>query len=333
MQVSMQFTDMEVIGTSATPPGNLLIVDTYMPPKYDGSLATGYFDVNESFDEYSVATGQDYEGYFQEGTYVWCYDEEGNEIALGLVSGGTMEISGDMGWYTVECDFTTTGGVSVTCYYEGPLSLEGLPGDGSSSTLTGDYTLDLTGCEGSAEYYGDYFSSGGGDWWIDISGGSDTPDGLQIELATQGLDFNAGIISGTYAPSPDINYVMPMEYMTGIMDGSYMYGTGYYSEEGDYAVAVSGDLNVTNHGDGTYTFKFAFDDGNGNIWDGEWTGEMMHYDASGYYGAPRRSQYVLKRETMTPKRASAESHILKVNGSGKVSKVLSMDKNASAKRF
>ena len=68
---------------------------------------------------------------------------------------------------------------------------------------------------------------------------------------------------------------------------------GDFNENGNptsYAPAVSGDLNITNNGDGTYHISFEFLDDKGNTWDGEWSGS---FDESAYApGLSRRTNYV-----------------------------------------
>ena len=64
------------------------------------------------------------------------------------------------------------------------------------------------------------------------------------------------------------------------MDGNTLYGTVYvgdFTEDGyvqAFAPATSGDLVITNHGDGTYDISFSFLDDNGNTWDGQWSGPI-----------------------------------------------------------
>ena len=69
---------------------------------------------------------------------------------------------------------------------------------GPLSTLTGDYTLDLTGAMAEATYYGDYYGTGGGNWMINIEPSGDTGDALAVDFAVEGLDYSAGIPTGTY---------------------------------------------------------------------------------------------------------------------------------------
>ena len=222
------------------------------------------------------------------GSYAQYYDEN-SDAFLGLFDSGTMEVSGDaVSGYDITLDFLTVEGCSVYCTYSGPLSIIGIPGP--YSTLTEDHTLDLSEAEATAYFYGDYYLTGG-NWVVNLIG----PDeGLTMEIVadTLCLDFAEGIPTGTYVPCRK-SYFGPWEYQPGSM--SYegdLSGTNYLADfEGDYganeyAPATSGDLNITNHGDGTYTVSFAFLDDKEHTWDGEWTGTIEMVDMSAGIGSP-----------------------------------------------
>ena len=286
MGVTMQFTDMEVDSEGyVIPPGAMLTAEVYMPFNEDGKLALGTYEVADTYEEYTVATGIDFYGYAL-GTYVVnCPDE--NTVETGLISSGTMEITGsrDFDLYTITCDFTTAEGVSVKCTYSGNMLVQEMPGP--LSTLTGDYTLDLTGAMAEATYYGDYYGTGGGNWMINIEPSGDTGDALAVDFAVEGLDYSAGIPTGTYAAAAT-EYPEPGEYLVGYENGGYLYGTWYLSyvagELAGYAPAISGDLNITNNGDGTYELSFSHVDDLGYTWSGSWSGTIFTSDgtAEGY---------------------------------------------------
>ena len=286
MAVTMQFTDMEVDSEGyVIPPGAMLTAEVYMPFNEDGKLALGTYEVADTYEEYTVATGIDFYGYAL-GTYVVnCPDE--NTVETGLISSGTMEISGsrDFDLYTITCDFTTAEGVSVKCTYSGNMVVQGMPGP--LSTLTGDYTLDLTGAMADAAYYGDYYGTGGGNWMINIEPSGDTGDALAVDFAVEGLDYSAGIPTGTYTAAAT-QYPEPGEYLVGYENGGYLYGTWYLNyvagELAGYAPAISGDLNITNNGDGTYELSFSHVDDLGYTWSGSWSGTIFTSDgtAEGY---------------------------------------------------
>ena len=289
MTVTFQFTDMDVDDEGyVIPPGAMFTVEAYLPYNEDGKLALGTYEVNNTYDEYSVSPGYDFYGYTL-GSYAVKY-QDATTYEVGYVSAGSMSITGsrDFDLYTIECDFTTIEGVSIKCRFEGNLTVSGMPLP-YYSTLTGDYTLNISGNPGIGSYYGDYYGTGGGNWMIDLAP-SGTGDGMQIDLVAEGLDFSAGIPTGTYTAS---SYPYPGEYAAGYMDGYYLTGVWYYGYADDgagdvyisnMAPATSGDLNITNNGNDSYTISFEFLDDNGNTWDGTWEGTLALTDvtAGGY---------------------------------------------------
>ena len=289
MTVTFQFTDMDVDDEGyVIPPGAMFTVEAYLPYNEDGKLALGTYEVNNTYDEYSVSPGYDFYGYTL-GSYAVKY-QDATTYEVGYVSAGSMSITGsrDFDLYTIECDFTTIEGVSIKCRFEGNLTVSGMPLP-YYSTLTGDYTLNISGNPGVGYYYGDYYGTGGGNWMIDLAP-SGTGDGMQIDLVAEGLDFSAGIPTGTYTAS---SYPYPGEYAAGYMDGYYLTGVWYYGYADDgagdvyisnMAPATSGDLNITNNGNDSYTISFEFLDDNGNTWDGTWEGTLALTDwtAGGY---------------------------------------------------
>lgn len=150
-------------------------------------------------------------------------------------------------------------------------------GDYPQSTLTGDYTLDLSGAQGTAYYYGDYYGTGGGNWMIDITPTSGSGDAFMTDMVAEGTDFEAGITSGTYTVTSSY-FPNPGECLQGYID-DYGLGGTFYAKALDgmateYAIAVSGDLMITNNGDGSYVISFEFLDSQGYTWDGEWSGNL-----------------------------------------------------------
>lgn len=291
MTVTFKFTDMDVDDEGyVIPPGAMFTVEAYLPYNEDGKLALGTYEVNDTYDEYSVSPGYDLYGYTF-GSYAVNYPDA-TSYEVGYVSAGSMSITGsrDFDLYTIECDFTTIEGVSIKCRFEGNLTVSGMPLP-YYSTLTGDYTLNISGNSGAGSYYGDYYGTGGGNWMIDLAP-SGTGDGMQIDLVAEGLDFSAGIPTGKYTAS---SYPYPGEYAAGYMNGYYLTGVWYYGYADDgagdvyisnMAPATSGDLNITNNGNDSYTISFEFLDDNGNTWDGTWEGTLALTDVSaGGYSA------------------------------------------------
>ena len=290
MEVQLTFTDMEVdFFGYVVPPGSILNVDVFMHYDESGNIATGdYTLAGSSVPEAMSINPGEYFNYMgvtlTMGTYI-SYIDESENVFEGLISDGEMKVSGEPGNYTVECSFVTAEGYSVECSYNGALEVTGFPGP--YSTLTDDYTLDLEGASGSAQFWGDYYGNGTGNWIVVLESAMDV---VQLELITEEVDFNAGLASAVYTPSVDPVNPAPGEYVTGYLDGDYLMGTNYMETlEGlivGCAPAVSGDLSITNNGDDTYTISFAFTDDLGHVWDGEWTGVL---DFSNRSYAPERT--------------------------------------------
>lgn len=290
MEVQLTFTDMEVdFFGYVVPPGSILNVDVFMHYDESGNIATGdYTLAGSSVPEAMSINPGEYFNYMgvtlTMGTYI-SYIDESENVFEGLISDGEMKVSGEPGNYTVECSFVTAEGYSVECSYNGALEVTGFPGP--YSTLTDDYTLDLEGASGSAQFWGDYYGNGTGNWIVVLESATDV---VQLELITEEVDFSAGLTSAVYTPSVDPVNPAPGEYVTGYLDGDYLMGTNYMETlEGlivGCAPAVSGDLSITNNGDDTYTISFAFTDDLGHVWDGEWTGVL---DFSNRSYAPERT--------------------------------------------
>ena len=279
MDVRMVFTDMEVVGDKVTPPGAMLYVEALFTLNEEGRLDIGDYNVALENAPYTVFPGQvvDYAGVnVTMGTYLSLFDENGIRTEH-LVSGGTMSIGGDVQSYDIECRFTTEDGLSVRCIWNGPLAVRDVPGP--FSTLTDDYTLDLSNAVGSAKYFADLYGTGGANWFIELKPADGVAgDAVNMDLVCEDLDFNSGITAGTYHASLD-NTPAPGEYLTGSMSYSSLLGTVYMGDYVDgypesYAPATSGDLEIIRNQDGGYTFNFIFQDDKGNVWDGTWTGHV-----------------------------------------------------------
>ncbi|HIZ87683.1 MAG TPA: hypothetical protein IAC03_05930 [Candidatus Coprenecus pullistercoris] len=294
MEVNFAFTDMtsDEYGY-VVPPGSILYVDAFMPFSQEGAVTTGRYDFTHEINTlnalypgglYEIMAGM----WYPAGTYADYMDETGKSHT-GLIEEGYMEISGAPGNYSVECSFTTVDGYSVTCTYSGDLTVRNVPQP--FSTLEGDHTLDLSNSAGIAEFYGDYYGTGGANWIIAVEPvDRATGDGFMADIVTTTHSFADGIPTGKYRLASGV-YPAPGEYAPGAQaaDGSlvgtmyfgdYDYMPGYGEFVNAYAPAVSGDLQITDNGDGTYGIVFDFVDDKGNSWDGEWSGELEMRDAS-----------------------------------------------------
>lgn len=286
MEITIQLTDMDVDAEGyVTPPGSILTIDAVMPYDEEGNIATGEYTMSTDLSAYTVYPGELFWGLFPMGTYVTNYPDAETYVE-GYLTEGTMEISGNSDNLTIECNFATADGVSVTASYTGPLMVSNMPGP--FSTLTGDYTLNLEGATATATFYGDYYGTGGGNWYMTIMP-TTGPDGFQADFVSSGTNFIDGITPGTYTASAS-NYPNPGEYLVGYMDGTSLGGTMYlggFDDQGyvtQFAPAMSGTMEITKNSDGTYRFVLDFVDDFGNNWDGEWEGTVTTSDNS---SAPR----------------------------------------------
>lgn len=287
MTINLSFTDMPTDAEgNVTPPGSILGIECMMPYNNNGYLTEGEYNVIEGADHFILVPGkiEDFLGTpIPVGTYAQYVDEESYPY-YGAIQAGTMNISGPgYGWYTIEWNFTTNEGYKITGSWTGNLPTQ-MPKE--FSTLESDYTLDLTGTDASATYYGDWYVNGGGNWQISIypplgvTGG----DGIIIDINTERLGYEAGIPSGTYTAGAD-DYPESAapevgEYRRGYLKNGKPIGTAYLGNldgmrnPGEMAPATEGDLVISANGDGSYTLKFSFLDDKGHTWDGEWTGHI-----------------------------------------------------------
>ena len=157
MSVLLNFTDMSVdVDGNVTPPGSTLTLEAFMAYNENGYLEQGEYKVVEGADYRIIIPGtiEDFFGMpVPSGAYVEYIDETGYPY-YGAFESGKMTVSGPgYGWYTIEWNFTTAEGYSITGSWTGNLPTE-MPSE--FSTLESDYTLDLSNVEVSATYYGDW---------------------------------------------------------------------------------------------------------------------------------------------------------------------------------
>lgn len=310
------------LGIAGTPEGGdwlnphtMLYVEMYAP--YDSrKILSGTYTIGNSQDSYTL-----YPGYVDPATLycfgTYAYYIEGASTLLALAEEGTIEVTeGNNGIYTVNVDLKTAQGFSITGSYTGELDVPNIPGE-SFSTLTDDYTVKMDEINYTfGSYWGDEFGTGGGHFDWEMKGPFEqnpdkvltdgTGEYVSFDIVCSSMDYKAGISSGTYTVAENPEAPKPGEFIPGTRSTTGMntlagtFYTGGY-EDGYVniaAPAVGGELEVTNHGDGTYTLKFAFEDGMGHIWDGEWTGSLGFMDWTWLLGSSadvERPNYVERR--------------------------------------
>lgn len=269
------------------PNGSYYTLDIYGPVPEDAGnpiLPAGEYVLGEEGATDEMTFSPDYSG-------ISMTDEFGSYAYRETFTEGNLTIAYEGENMVLEAFLTDSQGKTHHVTYNGPAEFiddsgnGGDTGDYPQSTLTGDYTLDLSGAEGTAYYYGDYYGTGGANWLIDITPTSGSGDAFMTDMVAEGTDFEAGITSGTYTVTSSY-FPNPGECLQGYIDGYGLGGT-FYAKALDgmateYAIAVSGDLMITNNGDGTYVISFEFLDSQGYTWDGEWSGNLEVVDSETY---------------------------------------------------
>lgn len=270
--------DVMEVNISLEDEQTILHIEAFMPFDETGAITAGQYlmssDVYTPSTIYPGETAEFMGGVIYMGTYAEQMGEDGS-VTIGLAADGCMSISSEAGDCVISCSITTAEGYSITADWRGPLSVTAIPDP--ISTLTGDYTLDLTEAEATADYCGDYYGTGGSDWRLTITSTTGS-DSFQTDFVTSGTSYSDGIGSGTYTGVVD--FPSPGQYLIGWAMGDYTGGTLYLGGENEIAPAVSGDMTITDNGDGTHTVSFAFTDDAGHIWDGNWTGVINTRDIS-----------------------------------------------------
>ncbi len=253
-------------------------------------LEPGTYTVADTYEIGTVEPGEIFLGEIY-GSFCAKVDADGEADELSVITGGTVTVS-EYGFdgYKFVLDLTTAEGVSVKGTYTGEIYFEDQsPQQDPTTTLTGDYTLDLSKAdEVSLAYYGDFYENGLANWVLEI--GDSAGDGIIIELITPNT-------SKTEIPLPEKQYNMSVDYGVGFVMGEDdpmfgMLGTWYISlatmdNEGyvqDYAAAIEGWVKLAKEGDIT-TVSFELLDELYNEFNGSWSGKMPVAEDESDFGA------------------------------------------------
>lgn len=288
--VLLQFTDMMADDNGqVAPPGILLNVTAYMEITEEGQLAGATLVPGTDKQTGTFIPGEmvDYGGVFlPEGSYAEQYFSA-THLAYGFITGGSIVMKGDNGIYDISIDLTTSEGFHITSYSASKeIPLYGYRSeDTPMSSLTEDKELDLEGVTARANYFGDYYKTGGDNWMIALTPSSGN-DGFQIDYVGTGLSgFSNGLPTGTFSVS---NTGEQGTFVAGYQVGSDMYSTWYLGDfdnsgrVSEFAPAVDGTITVTQNSNGTYTITFdVYDDaGQPNRIYGSWTGDVSMSDVT-----------------------------------------------------
>ena len=154
--------------------------------------------------------------------------------------------------------------------------------EGPYSTLTDNYTCDLSDHILVYAYYGDYYEVGYRNWMLALMPSSGEGDFIQFDIlgdensiTSFGGNYNVEDSFGAFTAYP------------GYIDDGYMSGSWYYTSDG-YTMApfVNGTVNVVDGGDGTASLEFSAYDDLGNLISGSWSGNTFAYEEPSY-SAPK----------------------------------------------
>ena len=222
------------------------------------------------------------------------YNSDCSGYSVGPLSftEGTLDVSFEGNTYICEAFLTDSNGETHHVTFSGTASFANYyePEPEFLSTLQDDVEADMEGVKIDAFYYGEYYVDFGNyNWYLDIKNPSYTGDSFIIELQTPESDFSKGLPSHTYTASgygEDWSFLTGYDYM-GLEAWSWY---RQYDEYGNFTITQksplsSGEIIITNNGDGTYTVII-------DCWDdntdephkitAEWTGAISMTDHSEY---------------------------------------------------
>ncbi len=235
------------------------------------------------------------------GTILKHIDSKTGRNTLGVITGGTMKVSGSGSSYTFEFNFVTEDGVEIKGSYSGGVDLQNKCDNSSreylSSVLTSDYQLDFPESTKAMAYYmGDYLHVGLDSWLLYFMG-DDPGDTISLEFFTDkngGLQISEGIytISGDYSEFKS-GQIIPGFYPRGGGDLLYSwYGdTSSQDQDGNtqkLAPLAGGTMNVSKSGN-KYVFNMNFTDDKGYTISGQWTGDVNFSDLTQTSGSTAES--------------------------------------------
>lgn len=244
---------------------------------------------------FSLTPGYTLENGKVDGTYVIDMDENGNML-IGLASSGTVTITmTDDYYYEISIDLETEDGYKMTGTFSGEIIFAA---DTGSSTLTDDYTADLSGETNVAQLdsWGDYYGCGHINWTLQIETTKEDGsfEGFTAGMIGNGMDETAGLPAGTYEVYSDSEGYAPFRFMKGYVDYDYLAETGWYTKASDgwtltgVAPATDGTITVARDGD-TYTISFELVDDARHTFTGTWTGQLNVYGS--YSAAAKKSAF------------------------------------------
>lgn len=151
--------------------------------------------------------------------------------------------------------------------------------DETLSTLTEDYTVNLSNHDLLYAHYGYYYRTGLHNWIIAIWPKSRKGDYIQFDIMTE-VESSSGY-NGTFTVGDtDQQY----SFLKGGIGGDstmgyYLEGSWYYTDtNSSIAPFVDGTLTITTNADSSVTAEFSVIDDRGNTISGNWSGHPKEYN-------------------------------------------------------
>lgn len=242
-------------------------IDAYAPAH--GSTAayvpipegTYTFDAEDSLEPWTFTT--EYSGF-------WVTDEEGKRGPIAKFESGTMLVEA----MRITLDVVIDGEQHHVVYNGVPELVDNQGEVTVYSTLDGDYEADLSNHTFIYECYGDYYDFGYTNWMFLLLPNDDEGDCFQLDFITGYADVEDGFY-GSYTAS---DYLAQWSFIPGWTNMQQLLCSWYFTvDQSEVAPFRSGNMSITDNGDGTITVNIdVYDDLRNNI-TGTWTGVPQAY--------------------------------------------------------
>jgi len=236
-------------------------IDAYGPISTDVDYikipnGTYKFDPEDSCTEWTFTA--EYSGY-------WVTDKDARRDKINPFEEGTLTVENGKVTLSVK-----VAGETHTAIYEGPVALHDGRGDVKVySTLTEDYTTDLSDHYLLYDCYGDYYDYGAFNWMILIAPNSNEGDCVQLDFITGYNDEESGFF-GDYVAS---DYLAKWSFIPGWSNMQQLNCSWYFTvDQEEVAPFRDGEMSIKDNGDGTITVEFEVMDDRRNTITGSWTG-------------------------------------------------------------
>ena len=238
-----------------------------------------YGPISLQSDNFSIPNGTytyDPEDTYNEWTFTaeysgfWVTDANGRRDKINAFDEGTLTVEDNK--LTLE---VKVNGVKHTAIYEGRVALTDGRGDVKVySTLTEDYTADLSDHYLLYDCYGDYYDFGAYNWMILIAPNSGEGDCIQLDFIT-GYNNEEGGFFGDYVAS---DYLAKWSFIPGWSNQQQLNCSWYFTvDQNSVAPFRGGTMSIKDNGDGTMTVEFNVTDDRRNTITGSWTGVGERY--------------------------------------------------------